>query len=182
MEGGSAYRRVLRNRALVRLLVGETVSSVGDWLYLVAILVVVYQITDDPVILADIARSSGCDLPLIRTALAEIDKRAGGVFARLDRARREALINDWYASGGAAAAALGRAILAAYYRDNRVLRALGHEARAPFPKGHEVEPGDWSLLDPVKRRAAFWRDDRARTPDRTDTPDRTGKPGSSGDR
>ena len=51
MEGGSAYRRVLRNRALVRLLVGETVSSIGDWLYLVAILVVVYQITDDPVIL-----------------------------------------------------------------------------------------------------------------------------------
>ena len=51
MEGGSAYRRVLRNRALVRLLVGETVSSIGDWLYLVAILVVVYQITADPVIL-----------------------------------------------------------------------------------------------------------------------------------
>ena len=51
MEGGSAYRRVLRNPALVRLLVGETVSSIGDWLYLVAILVVVYQVTADPVIL-----------------------------------------------------------------------------------------------------------------------------------
>ena len=51
MEGASAYRRVLRNPALVRLLVGETVSSIGDWLYLVAILVVVYQVTDDPVVL-----------------------------------------------------------------------------------------------------------------------------------
>ena len=50
MEDGSAYRRVLRNRALVRLLIGETVSSIGDWLYLVANLVVVYQITADPVI------------------------------------------------------------------------------------------------------------------------------------
>ena len=125
-------------------------------------------------ILADIAQSLGRDLPLIRTALVEIDKRAGGAFASLDRARREALINDWYASGGAAAAALGRAILAAYYRDNRVLRALGHEARAPFPKGHEVEQGDWSLLDPVKRRAAFWRDDRAGKPDKSGGPDRSG--------
>jgi hypothetical protein len=115
---------------------------------------------NDPAILADISRSIGRDLPLICTALAEIDKRAGGTFASLDRERREALINEWYAAGGPAAAALGRVVLSAYYRDDRVLRALGHEARAPFPKGHEVEQGDWSLLDPVKRRAAFWRDDR----------------------
>jgi hypothetical protein len=116
---------------------------------------------DDPVILADIVRSISRDLPLIRAALAEIDKRAGGAFASLDRARRETLINEWYAAGSPAAAALGRVVLSAYYRDDRVLRALGHEARAPFPKGHEVEQGDWSLLDPVKRREAFWRDDRA---------------------
>jgi hypothetical protein len=116
---------------------------------------------DDPAILADIVRSIGRDLPLIRTALAEIDKRAGGAFASLDRERREALINDWSAEGGAAARALGRVVLSAYYRDDRVLRALGHEARAPFPQGHVVEQGDWGLLDPVKRRAAFWRDDRS---------------------
>ncbi|HWF75648.1 MAG TPA: hypothetical protein VN694_00600 [Caulobacteraceae bacterium] len=117
---------------------------------------------DDPAILADITRSIGRDLPLIRTALAEIDKRAGGAFAALDRERREALINDWYAAGGAAARALGRVVLAAYYRDDRVLRALGHEARAPFPQGHVVEQGDWGLLDPVKRREPFWRDDKVR--------------------
>ena len=55
---------------------------------------------------------------------------------------------------------LGRVILGAYYRDDRVLLAIGHEARAPFPKGYDVEQGDWSLLDPVRRRAQFWRDDR----------------------
>ena len=39
-----AYRDLLRrNGALARLLFGEFVSSIGDWLYLVAILVVVYQ-------------------------------------------------------------------------------------------------------------------------------------------
>lgn len=117
---------------------------------------------DDQAIVAEIVRSAGRDLPLIRIALAEIDKLAGGAFASLDRGRREALINDWYATGGPAAAALGRVVLSAYYRDDRVLRALGHEARAPFPQGHVVEQGDWSLLDPVKRRAAFWRDDRGR--------------------
>jgi len=36
---------------LARLLVGEFISSVGDWLYLVAMLVVVYEITGDPVLL-----------------------------------------------------------------------------------------------------------------------------------
>jgi len=48
---GSGYRRLLRNRPLVRLLSGEFVSSIGDWLYLVAVMVVVYQVTSDPMVL-----------------------------------------------------------------------------------------------------------------------------------
>jgi hypothetical protein len=116
---------------------------------------------DDPAILADIARSIGRDGQRVRAALAAIAERAGDAFATLDRARREALVNDWYESGGPEATALGRAVLGAYYRDDRVLQAVGHEARAPFPKGHVVEQGDWSLLDPVKRRKPFWRDDRS---------------------
>ncbi len=43
MNALAAYRRLLRNRALVRLFVGEFVSSIGDWLYLVALLIVVYE-------------------------------------------------------------------------------------------------------------------------------------------
>lgn len=46
-----AYRRLLDNRALARLLVGEFVSSIGDWLYLVAILILVYGVTEDPFVL-----------------------------------------------------------------------------------------------------------------------------------
>jgi hypothetical protein len=34
-----AYRLLLGNRPLSRLLAGEFVSSIGDWLYLVAILI-----------------------------------------------------------------------------------------------------------------------------------------------
>ena len=53
--------------------------------------------------------------------------------------------------------ALNRVVLLCYYRDDRVMRSLGQEPRPPFPKGHVVEQGDWSLLDPVKKRAPFWR-------------------------
>jgi hypothetical protein len=118
---------------------------------------------DDSAILDDIARTIGRDLPLVREALAAIAAKAGGPFAALDRDGREALINDYTTSGGAAAATLGRVIVSAYYRDDRVLLALGLEARAPFPKGHALEQGDWSLLDAVRKRAPFWRDDRTAT-------------------
>jgi hypothetical protein len=112
---------------------------------------------DDPAILGDIVTAIGRDLALVREALAALKAKG---FAGLDRGRREALVNEWYAGGGKAAVALGRAILSAYYRDDRVLKAIGHEARAPFPQGYEVEQGDWSLVEVVKKRPAFWRDDR----------------------
>jgi hypothetical protein len=119
---------------------------------------------DDPLILDDILKSIGRDLPRVREALAEISARSGGssggAFGRLDRDKREALINGFHASGAPSIMTLGRVIASAYYRDDRVLLALSHEARAPFPKGHEVEQGDWSLLDAVRNRPAFWRDDR----------------------
>jgi hypothetical protein len=115
---------------------------------------------DDPAILNDIVNSLGRDLPLVREAVAAIAALSDGVFAGLDRGKREALVNDYYTTGGAPAVALGRVILAAYYRDDRVLLALKLEARPPFPKGYTLEQGDWSLLDAVRKRAPFWRDDR----------------------
>jgi hypothetical protein len=119
---------------------------------------------DDPAILDDIVRSVGRDLPLVREAMAAIAAKSAGAFAGLDRNRREALINDYCAGGSAASTALGRVIVGAFYRDDRVLLALGLEARAPFPKGYVLEQGEWSLLDAVRRRAPFWRDDRTTTP------------------
>jgi len=112
---------------------------------------------DDPVILTDIVKSMGRDLPLVRKALADIE---GKGFTGLDRDQREALISDIYKSGGPPMVALGRVIVGAYYRDDRVLLALKQEARAPFPKGYTLEQGDWSLLDAVRRRPPLWRDDR----------------------
>jgi hypothetical protein len=45
-----------------------------------------------------------------------------------------------------------------------VVRSLGLESRPPYPKGHVLEDGDWSLLDPVRARLPMWR--RAQPPRR----------------
>jgi MFS family permease len=47
----ATYRALLGNRPLVRLLAGEFVSHIGDWLYLVALLVIVYRESSDPLLL-----------------------------------------------------------------------------------------------------------------------------------
>jgi MFS family permease len=47
----TAYRKISGNSHLVRLFFGEFISGIGDWLYLVALLVVVYRESSDPVLL-----------------------------------------------------------------------------------------------------------------------------------
>jgi hypothetical protein len=113
---------------------------------------------DDAIIFADIIGTMGRDLGHVREALGGLSELAGGAFADLDAARREAVAAEFRARGGTAMAMLSRVILQCYYRDDRVVRSLGLEARAPFPKGHTLEQGDWSLLDPVRARAKMWRD------------------------
>ena len=71
--------------------------------------------------------------------------------------RRRAVAANFKQEGGARQFTLNRVVLLCYYRDDRVMRSLGQEPRSPFPKGHVVEQGDWSLLDPVKKRAPMWR-------------------------
>lgn len=115
---------------------------------------------DDAVIFADIVGSIGRDLGEVRDALAQLAALAGGAFADLDATRAEMVTQTFHARGGAAAT-LGRVILQCYYRNDRVLRSLGHEPRAPFPIGRVLEQGDWTLLDAVRGRATLWRDDRS---------------------
>jgi MFS family permease len=47
----TALRKISSNSNLVRLFFGEFVSGIGDWLYLVALLVVVYRESSDPFLL-----------------------------------------------------------------------------------------------------------------------------------
>jgi hypothetical protein len=112
---------------------------------------------DDPAIQADIVATLGRDAGLVREALDELGRLAGRPLAGLDPARREAVALELRAKGGAAVATLTRVVLQCYYRDDRVVRSLGLEPRPPYPKGHVLEDGDWSLLDPVRALPPFWR-------------------------
>jgi len=113
---------------------------------------------DDETIFADIARSLGRDTNDVRKALAMLRDMTDGDFADLDEARAEATAMLLLSREDPVLIALGRAVLQCYYRDDRVIRALGREPRAPFPQGHVLEQGEWSLLDAVRSRPRMWRD------------------------
>jgi hypothetical protein len=112
---------------------------------------------DDDMIFSDIVNSIGRDRNDVRAALATLRMMAGGPLAALDAAHRSEVAVNLRAEGGAQVSVLTRIVLLCYYRDDRVMISLGLEARPPFPKGHVLEQGDWSLLDPVRARRPFWR-------------------------
>ncbi len=112
----------------------------------------------DEAIFGDILKSLGRDAPAVIALLQRLDEMSGGLFADLDQERRDAVLARLREQGGEALTDLGHIILQCYYRDDRVMRSLGMEPRPPFPKGFELEQGDWSLLDPVRARPKLYRD------------------------
>ena len=108
----------------------------------------------DDVIFTDIIASLGRDGPAVRQALVCIETlvgtagEIGGALAQFRRLHPKL------------AATLSMIVAQCYYRDDRVMRAIGMEPRPPFPKGFQVEPGDLSLLDAVRARGAIYRRDR----------------------
>lgn len=112
---------------------------------------------DDEAIQADILATLGRDAKPVAAALDHLTRLAGMPLADLDGAARDAAVKQFRETGGGPAATLVRVVLQCYYRDERVLRSLGLELRAPFPKGHVLPEGDWALLDPVKARGGTLR-------------------------
>jgi hypothetical protein len=112
---------------------------------------------DDETIQADILATLGRDAKPVAAALDHLARLAGMPLADLDGAARDDAVKQFREAGGGPAATLVRVVLQCYYRDERVLRSLGLELRAPFPKGHVLPEGDWALLDPVKARGGTLR-------------------------
>jgi hypothetical protein len=141
----------------------ELTSAQRDDLRTVAAMIIpasdAYKVpgADDPAIQADMLATLGRDTALVTQALDHLARLAGQPLAELDTAKRDGVAQEFRATGGAAAATLVRVVLQCYYRDDRVLRSLGLELRAPFPKGYALQEGDWALLDPVKARRARLR-------------------------
>jgi hypothetical protein len=114
---------------------------------------------DDETIATDIERTLGPDRAAVQRALDLLDAAAGGPLADQSPARREAAGRRLREHEPALANTLAGLVLAGYYRDDRVMRSLGLEPRAPYPQGYTVEPGDLEgLLAPVRARGRLWRE------------------------
>ena len=107
----------------------------------------------DDAIFADILRSFGRDQHHVMTVLCDLEG-----FADLDLPARRSRVAQLLEQRSEALKGVNSVILQCYYRDDRVMRSLGMEPRPPFPIGHEVEQGDWSLLDPVRKRPRLYRE------------------------
>ena len=113
---------------------------------------------DDAAIFADVLTTARPQAIHVTHALLRLDTLAEGSFAGLDAARQQAIAETFRTGQPELAGLLAAIVVQCYYRDDRVMRSLDMEARPPFPKGFEVETGDWSLLDPVRMRPRFYRD------------------------
>jgi len=82
----ASYRQLLRNSALTRLLAGEFVSSIGSWMYLVALVVIVYQASGNAFLLGVVGAARV--LPYVFLSIP-----AGMVADRFDR-RYVLLVSD----------------------------------------------------------------------------------------
>ena len=113
---------------------------------------------NDDRIFADIIASLDRDEEAVHKALAHISALAGGDLPTLPVEQQSATLSQFREKHPAMAAVLVAVTARCYYRDDRVMSSLGMELRAPFPKGFDVKPGDWSLLDPVRARGKIYRD------------------------
>jgi hypothetical protein len=91
-------------------------------------------------------------------ALAELlAERGAARLADVAPGERRALLDALAAQAPALLPTLAFLAFLAYYQEPRVLAALGREARPPFPEGYALPPFDPALLEPVRRRAPFYR-------------------------
>lgn len=113
----------------------------------------------DPAILADIVSIvDHRDHAAVVAVLAEVDEAARGALCALAATDQAALLARLRTERPGLFAAIESVVARAYYRDPRVLASIGMEDRPPFPKGYQVDQGDWSLLDPVRQRGKIYRD------------------------
>jgi len=97
----------------------------------------------------------------LQRALGELNALAdaahGGLFQTLSVSEKMAVAEQFQNQHASSAGLIEALTMQAYYRDVRVMASLGMDARPPFPEGYKPPEGDWSLLDPVRRRAPLFR-------------------------
>ena len=154
MRALAAYRALLTNRPLAKLLGGEFVSAIGDWLYIVGILVVIYRETGDPALLGVFGALR--TLPYVVFSIP-----AGVVADRFDR-RMILLVTDLarggcmlgmavlVATNGPVVAIIGLSVLAACF-STFFYPAIGAYLPSLVTDERQLGPANsaWSSLDNV---------------------------------
>ena len=113
---------------------------------------------DDEAIYAEILAIADRDAKPVRQSLRLLQELSGGSFAALGVSRQAAVGAEFREEHPEPFLVLVALAARCYYRDDRVMRSLGMEPRPPFPRGFEVEQGDWGLLDAVRARGRIYRD------------------------
>jgi hypothetical protein len=107
--------------------------------------------------LADAVDAASLSSPLRPALPAALATLTSSGFAGLAKAEKRARVEALAKQSPELFQLLLRHAYGAYYTHPSVVAALGLPARPPFPKGYEVPPTDFSLLDPVRRRAPMYR-------------------------
>lgn len=113
---------------------------------------------DDPAVFDDLLASIRRDGDALRTILATVDREAGGRLADLAPGERCALLARLRQERPGFFGVVEALTSRAYYRNDAVVRSIGMEPQAPFPKGFDLPQGDLSLLDAVRHRGKIYRD------------------------
>ena len=113
-------------------------------------------------VLGYIAKTDPQLLDTVRTELDRLNAVSedlyGVVFGDAGETHRQGLLDEKRGVEPQFLGGLALQTVTLYYQDDRVMEAIGMEARPPFPKGFEVVAGDLSLLDPVRARGQIYRD------------------------
>jgi len=111
---------------------------------------------------ADSAGLSSRDAALLHHGLREIEAHAqaahGTGFAQLQVAGAMAVVEQMRAQHPEFIHAFCLNTTARYLKHATVMPLIGLEPRPPWPKGHTVAEGDWSLIEVVRKRPKIYRE------------------------
>ncbi len=98
---------------------------------------------------------------LLANGLAVVDElaraRGRSGFAAVPAAERRELLEATGTRAPGFLPTLVAQTFVAYYQAPRVLEAIGLDPRPPFPRGYEVAPTDFAILDPVRALEPIFR-------------------------
>ena len=111
---------------------------------------------------ADSAGLTPGDLAVFASGLAQSEARAqathGTPFAQLPIAAAMAMVDEMRAQLSEFIQLFMLLTTARYLQNPAVMPLNGLEARPPWPKGHVVAEGDWSLIEVVRARPKLYRE------------------------